>query len=179
MNQCSVCQQSFSSRDVTLRYQRYVHGSDDTVKSDSLSQQITHRDNSEKMNFQHPFSMVVSGPSGSGKTELTKTLLLYDLVNPPPERIIWCYGPWQSLYDELQRRILWIEFVRGIPDYLNSQEYINTGKGNLIVFDDLMSEAKCDQRIAYLFTKGSHHRNISIIYLNQNLFPQGKACRDI
>ena len=42
-----------------------------------------------------------------------------------------------------------------------------------------MTEAKCDQRIADLFTKGSHHRNISIVYLTQNVFPQGKACRDI
>ena len=40
-------------------------------------------------------------------------------------------------------------------------------------------EAKCDQRIADLFTKGSHHRKISIVYLTQNLFSQGKACRDI
>jgi hypothetical protein len=71
MNQCSICQQSFSIRDVMLRHQRYVHGSDDTVKSDSLSQQITHVDTSEKMNFQQPFSMVVSGPSGSEKTEWT------------------------------------------------------------------------------------------------------------
>ena len=42
-----------------------------------------------------------------------------------------------------------------------------------------MTEAKCDQRIADLVTKGSHHRNISIVYLTQNVFPQGKACRDI
>ena len=27
--------------------------------------------------------------------------------------------------------------------------------------------------------KGSHHRNISIVYLTQNVFPQGRACRDI
>ena len=47
------------------------------------------------------------------------------------------------------------------------------------MFDDLMTEAKCDQRTADLFTKGSHHRNISVVYLTQNLFPQGKACRDI
>ena len=42
-----------------------------------------------------------------------------------------------------------------------------------------MTKAKCDQRIANLFTKGSHHRNISIVYLTQNVFPQGRACRDI
>ena len=29
------------------------------------------------------------------------------------------------------------------------------------------------------FTKGSHHRNISIVYLTQNVFPQGRVCRDI
>ena len=38
---------------------------------------------------------------------------------------------------------------------------------------------KCDQRIADLFTKGSHHRNISIVYLTQNVLPQEKACRYI
>ena len=30
-----------------------------------------------------------------------------------------------------------------------------------------------------LFTKGSHHRNISVILITQNLFHQGKFCRDI
>ena len=34
-----------------------------------------------------------------------------------------------------------------------------------------MTEAKCDQRIADLFTKGSHHINMSIVYLTQNVFP--------
>ena len=59
------------------------------------------------------------------------------------------------------------------------QHYINVSKRNILVFDDLMTEAKCDQMNADLFKKGSHHRNISIVYLTQNIFPQGKACRDI
>ena len=42
-----------------------------------------------------------------------------------------------------------------------------------------MTEAKGGQRVADLFTKGSHLRNISVSYFTQNLFPQGKACRDI
>ena len=69
--------------------------------------------------------------------------------------------------------------MHGIPDYLNSSQYIDIGKRNLLVFDGLMTEAKCDQKIADLFIKGGHHRNISIVYLTQNLFPQGKACKDI
>jgi hypothetical protein len=33
--------------------------------------------------------------------------------------------------------------------------------------------------VCNLFTKGSHHRNISVILNTQNLFHQGKYCRDI
>lgn len=123
--------------------------------------------------------MVITGPSGSGKTQWTRKLLLSSLIQPPPERILWCFGQWQPLYDDIQKRIPSIEFVHGIPDYLTSSQYINASKRNLLVFDDLMTEAKCDPRIADLFTKGSHHRNISVVYLTQNLFPQGQACRDI
>ena len=42
-----------------------------------------------------------------------------------------------------------------------------------------MTEAKSDQRIANPYTKGSHHRFISIMFVTQNIFSEGKACRDI
>ena len=95
------------------------------------------------------------------------------------EQILWCFGQWQPLYEDLQKRIQRIEFIQGIPDYLNNAQFIDPSNWNLIIFDDLMTEEKCDQRIADLFTKGSHHRNISIVYLTQNVFPQDKACSDI
>ena len=101
------------------------------------------------------------------------------LIQPSLERIIWCFGQWQPLYNNIRKRIPRIEFVNGISDHLNDQHYINVSKRNILLFDDLMTETKCDQEIANLFTKDSHHRNISIVYLTQNLFPQGKACRDI
>ena len=41
---------------------------------------------------------------------------------------------------------------------------------NLIILDDLMSTASKDRRITDLFTEGSHHRNLSVISLNQNLY---------
>ena len=113
------------------------------------------------------------------KNGRTRKLLLSSLVQPPPERILWCFGQWQPLYEDLQKRISCIEFLWGIPDYLDNSQFIDPSKRNLIIFDDLMTEPKCDQRIADLFTKGSHHRNISIVYLTQNVFPQGRACRDI
>ena len=131
------------------------------------------------MTFKHPFSMIVSGPSASGKSVWTRNLLISTQIQPSPERIIWCFGQRQSLYDDIWKKIPWIEFVKGIPDYQISENYIDTNKKNLLVFDDLMTEAKCDQRIADLFTRGNHHRNLSVVYLTQNLFSQDKACRDI
>ena len=108
-----------------------------------------------------------------------KKLLLSSLIQPSPERIILCVGQLQPLYDNIRKKVPRIEFVNDIPDHLKDQHYINVSKRNILVFDNLMTETKCDQRIADLFTKGSHHRNISVVYLTQNLFPQGKACRDI
>ena len=158
MTRCPICNQSFSRRDAM---RRHVHNVHDSVKDTDPLQPLNNMTN---MTFQHPFSMMVTGPSQSGKTEWMRKLLLSSLIQPPPERILWCFGQWQPLYEQLQKRIPYIEFVHVIPD---------------IILDDLMTEAKCDQRIADLFTKGSHHRNISIVYLTQNVFPQGKACRDI
>ena len=131
------------------------------------------------MVFAHPFTMVISGPSGSGKSVWTQKLLQSRLIQPSPQRVIWCYGQWQPLYEDLRRQVPGIEFVKGIPDDLSQPDFFDVRKKNLIVFDDLMTEAKCDQRLADLFTKGSHHLNASVTYLTQNLFPQGKACRDV
>jgi len=39
-----------------------------------------------------------------------------------------------------------------------------------MVIDDQMENAGGDKRIANLFTKGSHHRNLSVIYIVPNLF---------
>ena len=42
-----------------------------------------------------------------------------------------------------------------------------------------MIEAGKDNRIVNLFAKGSHHQNLSVIYIVQNLFHQGKGNRSI
>ena len=42
-----------------------------------------------------------------------------------------------------------------------------------------MTQSRGDKRIADLFTKGSHHRNFSVIYIVQNIFQQGRETRNI
>ena len=72
-----------------------------------------------------------------------------------------------------------IKFVKGIPEYLENDSYLDVNICNLIVIDDQMIEAGKDNRIVNLFTKGSHHRNLSVIYIVQHLFHQGKGNRSI
>ncbi len=177
--QCPDCSRMYVWAQDLNRHRKTKHGDYTSSVYDSPVQSESIAAVSDNFRFQHPFTMVVAGPSGSGKTRWMRKLLACTLIQPPPERIIWCYGQWQHLYEEMKMKIPHIEFVSGIPSDLEYSDFIDTTRRNLIVFDDLMSNTKCDQRVSDLFTKGSHHRNLSVVCLNQNLFPQGKACRDI
>ena len=119
--------------------------------------------------------------TGSGKTVWVQSLLKQAnrMINPPPERIVWCYSQWQPAYMEMLVSIPHIEFVKGIPPALEQDSYLDVNKRNLMVFDDQMIDASKDKRIVNLFIRGSHHRNLSVIYIVQNLFHQGKGSRSI
>ena len=72
-----------------------------------------------------------------------------------------------------------IQFVKGIPTALEHDSSFDANKRNLVVFDDQMIDASKEKRILNLFTHGSHYRNLSVIYIVQNLFHQGKGSRSI
>lgn len=119
----------------------------------------------------HPFTAIVSGPTKAGKSVWVKNLVLnaQRMIVPTPEKIYWCFGEWQPLYLELQGQ--GVNFCQGFPD-LNELK-ATPGQAKLIILDDLMQEMKGDKRIIELFTKGSHHRNVSVIHIVQNLFFDG------
>jgi len=47
----------------------------------------------------------------------------------------------------------------------------------LVIYDDLMDEA--DERLTRIFTHGSHHRNVSVIFVVQNFFNKNRQMRTI
>jgi len=47
----------------------------------------------------------------------------------------------------------------------------------LVVYDDLINEA--DERLTRIFTRGSHHRNVSVIFMVQNFFNKNRHMQTI
>ena len=45
--------------------------------------------------------------------------------------------------------------------------------------DDLMNEGSGDKGVLDLFTKYSHHQNVTVIFLCQDMFPTGKYAKSI
>ena len=88
-------------------------------------------------------------------------------MTPIPNRILWCYGEYQTLYGTVDG----VDFHQGLPD----MDTLDPREKHLIILDDLIDETY--QRVASLFTKKSHHRNISVMYIVQNLFHRGKHHR--
>ena len=114
--------------------------------------------------FQHPFTANITGPTGCGKTYFVKALpqSCRNKMAPPPQRIVWLYKRWQPLYDVIRKTVLpRVEFRRGIPMDLDSDDFFDPRIINVIVLDDLMSTVTKDPWINDLFTEGSHHRNRS------------------
>ena len=121
--------------------------------------------------------MMVAGPTGSGKTQFVVKLMTERMFEPEPERIVWVYAQWQPAYDLVQAQFPKVEFLNGLPpDFASS---LSPLVRNLVVLDDQMADAGGTKDLAQLFTQGSHHRNLTVLYLVQNLFDQAKSMRTV
>ena len=119
--------------------------------------------------------MILSGPTGSGKTLWIKKLIDNRFTDsyPSPDRIIYFYGEDQPIFDAIKN----VEFSKGLD--IAKIECLNPNKRNWLIIDDLMNDATNSSIISDLFTKGSHHRNTSVILTTQNFFSRGKENRNI
>jgi len=89
--------------------------------------------------------------------------------------IIWCYSE-NSAVPQRHLGSLHkdVSFHEVVPQNFGNDR----GKPCLIILDDVLNEVY-SKDVCDLFTKGNHHRNISVILITQNLFHQGRFRRDI
>ena len=107
------------------------------------------------------------------ETRLVRRILEEQLIQPFATRIIWVYNEWQPDYDMIRERYPGIEFEKGWRnDILIS---LTPEQRNILVLDNQMGVTSSSKSVSDLFTKVSNHRNLTIIYLVQNVYNQGKS----
>jgi hypothetical protein len=121
------------------------------------------------MRLKHPFTAILAGPTGCGKSVFTLKLITQSqhMIDPAPEKIIYCYGEYQEIFNDYPQ----VTFIEGLPDV----SQFDGKQQTLLILDDLMTESNDD--VSNIFTKVSHHRNVSVVYLSQNLFYRSKQNR--
>jgi hypothetical protein len=131
--------------------------------------------------LRHPSTMIIAGPTMCGKTVFVKRLLEHNMFRDRNgkgfDRVIWCYGvtPSDKLIEDVSRITGGrTEFNKGIPNDI-CKNGIDVEENNLLIIDDLMSEISDSKLLSNLFTRGSHHCNITVVYIVQNLFDRGKS----
>ena len=111
----------------------------------------------------------------SGKShfilELLKNRSLY--FNPVPARVVYAFGIWQPAFDDING----IEFVKGIEGLAGVE--FSSSQPSILVVDCLMVELCNNKELSTLFTREMHHKNVTVIFLLQNLYKQGKSMRHV
>ena len=116
--------------------------------------------------FEPPFTAIISGASGTGKTEWIKKLLKYkeQLIDEEPNHVLYCYGEINPEIMKLKHQ--GIELFNGIP---TKADILQRPSGMLLILDDLINDVD-PKFLEILYTRGSHHWNVSVITVTQNLF---------
>ena len=139
-------------------------------------------DHEPRIKFDSPTAILIGAPSNSGKTFLLKNILLNSdvMFKDKMTHILYCYGsPWQTIFDELQESLgNKIFFQQSLPSEDDIVKYAQSGPF-ICVLDDLMIEIVDSKQAQKWFSIGSHHYNMTLIALVQNIFQQGKVARTI
>ena len=125
---------------------------------------------------------MVVGPSSYGKTAYVEKLMRERsrLFTPPYNPVVYCYGANQPNFNLKEgKKKQGIHFHEGIPDTELLEKWYKKTMGGVLILDDLMCEGSDDHRVLDLFTRESHHRGITIVFMTQDMFPKGKHAKTI
>lgn len=123
----------------------------------------------------HPICGIVCGPSMVGKTRLTIDIINNNVYDIFIKRVRWFSEASSAPERSAITDAIHVEFIHKLPEqFLN-----DTGEPLLIIIDDFMDLSMKSEAVSKLFTKDSHHQNISVILLTQNIYNPGKYSRNI
>jgi hypothetical protein len=129
--------------------------------------------------FKNTLTCIIGGPTGSGKaTFCIRFLQNLDTLCTEPDLtggIIWCYSEQRAVrHHQLIALKKNVQIRESLPGNFENTK----GLPFLFILDDLLNEVY-SRSLCDLFTKVSHHCNLSVILITQLFFHQAPHCRDI
>ena len=127
------------------------------------------------LKLKHPATVLVSGATGSGKTTLVKRLLdnsdqMFTPAMERPIKVVWVYGASQEFQPSTNENVS-IEYTEQLPDAYDEID--------ILVLDDLQNTLSGSKKLGDIYTKYSHHKQMTVIYIVQNIFNNGAQMRNI
>lgn len=130
--------------------------------------------------FKANSNIIVTGQSHAGKSTFVFSLLKHlELFESDIKHILYVFGIWQPLFEQMETVVNSITFHQGIPDKNILERFSNEHGSILLVLDDVMGQGTNNVELMNLFTTYSHHMGITVIFLLQNIFPPGTNMRTI
>ena len=118
--------------------------------------------------LKNPAPVILAGPTGCGKSVKMLDLIRRrrDVGTHPPKEVIYCYGSWQPAFESVRD----VTFHEGLIDF---KALPSDGEHRWLIIDDLMTDASGNTDVEDVFTKHSHHKNITVFLIVQNFFNKG------
>ena len=121
--------------------------------------------------FQANRNTMIMGPSGAGKTHFILDVIRQELIHPMPKRIFYMYNIEQNFmltWNDTEKQH--INFIKGLKF-----DEIDTSEPSMLVIDDFVLSS--NNELGKMFLMGSHHRQISLFYITQCIFPDDAIFR--
>lgn len=122
-----------------------------------------------------PFACFVVGCTGSGKSVTVLTWLKHadKVFKTKFKKIFYFYGSThQNIFND--KKLSHVHFSNNLSFMESVITKCHPSPGILVILDDLMHVTGENAIFQHLYTKGSHHLNISVINIVQNIFFRSK-----
>jgi hypothetical protein len=124
--------------------------------------------------FAHPSQLMIAGATKSGKSSLVVQIIknMEKMFDTVPESVYWFYAMPSSV-ENVPHELPRVMLRNGSPTEDMIASIIKNGRPKLMIMDDMqqmMDNKNQAQIISDIFTKVSHHGNLSVIFIVQNLY---------
>lgn len=93
-------------------------------------------------------------------------------VRDSPTWILYCYGIYRPLFDEMEQDIPNFTSKQGLPSLEKLDEFTMDRSHKSIMINDLMHRVVQDKEVELLFKQRTHHRYVRVILITQIYTPE-------